>query len=119
MATNTTARRRSKPNSRRNPTSSRQQPRRRKSVDRASVRTKQPTIPTSPLTYLVRVVIGALGASTIVGTAISVVHPPKLVGIPIYTLNSQLSTKLCTYSSLPPVWGNGWEAIETSSSSPY
>jgi hypothetical protein len=77
MATNTTARRRSKPISQRNERSSRQQPRRRKSIDRASVRTKQPTIPTSPLTYLVRVVIAALGASTIVGTAISVVHPPK------------------------------------------
>lgn len=77
MATNTTARRRSKPNSRRNPTSSRQQLRQRKSVDRSSVRTAQPTQPTSPLTHLVRLVIWALGASTIVGTAISVVHPPK------------------------------------------
>jgi beta-lactamase class A len=77
MAANTTARRRSKPNSRRNTKSSRQQPRHRKSVDRSSVRSVSPTRPTSPLIHLVRLAIWALGASTIVGTAISVVHPPK------------------------------------------
>jgi beta-lactamase class A len=73
MTANPTARRRSKPNSRRNTTSSRQQPRQRKSATRSSVRAR----PTSPLTHLVRLVIWALGASTIVGTAISVIHPPQ------------------------------------------
>jgi beta-lactamase class A len=79
MAANTTARRRSKPTSRTNTTSSRQQPRHRKSVDRSSVRAALPKRSTSPLINLVRLVICALGASTIVGTAISVVHPPKQV----------------------------------------
>jgi beta-lactamase class A len=81
MATNTTARRRSKPNSRRNTTSSRQQPRHRKSVDKSSVRSTvrsvSPTRSTSPLIHLVRLAIWALGASTIGGTAISVIYPPK------------------------------------------
>jgi beta-lactamase class A len=76
MATNTTVRRRSKPNSRRK-TSSRQQPRHRKSVDKSSARVVSPTRPTAPLIHLVRLAICALGASTIVGTAISVIHPPK------------------------------------------
>ncbi len=82
MATNTTSRRRPKPNSRRNNGSNRQQPRQRKSVDRSSVRAAQPTKSTSPLTHLVRLVIWALGASTIVGTTISVIHPPKQLPSP-------------------------------------
>jgi beta-lactamase class A len=69
MAANTTARRRSKPTARRNTTSRRQQPRQRKSGDRAK--------PVSPLIHLVRLVIWGLGASTIVGTAMSVINPPK------------------------------------------
>jgi beta-lactamase class A len=77
MAANTTARRRSKPTSRRNTGSSRQQPRQRRSVDRSSVRSVSPTRSTSPLIHLVRLAIWAVGASTIVGTAISVIHPPK------------------------------------------
>jgi beta-lactamase class A len=75
MAANPTARRRSKPNSRRNTTASRQQPRQRKSVTQSR--------PISPLIHLVRVAIWALGASTIVGTAISIVNPPKQIAAKI------------------------------------
>jgi beta-lactamase class A len=69
MAAHTTARRRSKPTAQRNTRSRQQQPRQRKSVDRAK--------PVSPLIHLVRLVICGLGASTIIGTAMSVINPPK------------------------------------------
>ncbi len=66
MATNTTNRRRSKPRSRRR--STRQQPQPQKSIER---------VPVSPLIYLVRLVILGFGGSTIAGTTISLINPPK------------------------------------------
>lgn len=70
MAVNTTTkRRRAKPGSRPIPRRQpRQQPRQRKSSERQTV---------SPLIHLVRFVIFGLGASTIVGTTISAIDPPK------------------------------------------
>jgi beta-lactamase class A len=70
MALNPSSRRRSQPNSRRTTTSDHQdQPQHKtNSIDRSV-----PIV----FTYLVRILILGLGASTIMGTAISIVNPPK------------------------------------------
>jgi beta-lactamase class A len=74
MAANTTTRRRPKSSSRATPR--RQLPRQRRSMLHKSGSANDRKTG-SPLMYLVRMVIFGLGVSTIAGTTISVVNPPK------------------------------------------
>ena len=85
MASNSSAERRSKPNSRQKTTSDRQsQPQQvRKVYSPQELRCQQSV---SLSIHLVRLIICGLGASTIAGTAISVINPPKQIATKIEPL---------------------------------
>jgi hypothetical protein len=80
----TPVRRKPKPNARR------QQPRRQ--------RVKGSERPTPPFIYLVRLIVCGLGATTIAGTAISVVNPP----VPPVTSKGKLPSPPNVMPSMPP-----------------
>jgi beta-lactamase class A len=76
MASNSNAERKSKPNSRQNTASDRQSHQQEvKQSDSPQEQRCQQSVPLS--IHLIRLIICGLGASTIAGTAISVINPPK------------------------------------------